>query len=102
MLVEASINIVGELNRGGSPCDFMAGESNMLDLILVDAQTNSVRAIRRLGVGPTTASAVINACAQQIDRYSSGEEVAEGIYSLMKKYTPQDMLNKTQLFKPAW
>jgi len=100
-MVEASINVLAEIEKGGFYCDFLAGESNSLNLILVDAQTNIVHAIRTLGMGATAANTLRTACTEQVEQYVSSQDVATKIMALMQKYTPTDMLQKTQMFRPG-
>lgn len=101
LMAETSLNIVGEQERGNPLCDFMTGESDLLTLILVDAETNIVRGIRKLMMGPTTATALRNACIRQLDRYSTSQEVQAAIYQLMEMYDTNAMIQRTQMFRPS-
>jgi hypothetical protein len=101
LIVEASLNVVAELERGNKLCDFLAEKSDLLNLILVDADTNVVKALRQLIMGPSAAKTLRESVARQIDRYHSGEAVATTIYCLMERYTTESMVQNTQMYKPA-
>lgn len=101
VIAEASINVLAEMEKGEFHCDFLAGESSFMNLFLVDAHTNIVHGIRVLGMGSTTANALRTACAEQVEQYESGKDVATKIMALMQKYSPTEMLQKTQMFRPG-
>lgn len=101
LIAETSLNVVGEKERGNPLCDFMTGESDLLTLIQVEAETNIVRGIRKLIMGPTTATALRGACTRQLDRYATGQEVQAATYRLMDTYDTNAMVQRTQMYRPS-
>ena len=100
MIVECSINILTELERGNGLCDFLAGESELLNMFMVDADNNKLCANRKLIFGPRAGSLLRDVCNRQIEHYQSADGVNAKIYEIMDKYSTQELFENATLFQP--
>jgi len=100
MIVECTINFLEEIERRGKLCDFFIGESDLLNMFMVDADNNKLCAIRNLILGPAAGNLLRDICNRQIEHYQSSEEVKAKIYEIMNQYSTQELFEKATLFHP--
>jgi hypothetical protein len=101
LILDASINVFTEIELGKPLCDFLNGHSNILTMLLIDALSNNICAIRPLDMGNTRPSKLLrDTCIEQRKKYKSSVDVAKKIHSLMNDFTTDKMFLQGERFKP--
>ena len=71
---------------------------NWLNLILVDARTNQIVAMRQLGIYPSSIAALSQSLVQQTKYFHSINDVENATHVAMGRFSTQQMLNKSESF----
>ncbi|WP_307212029.1 hypothetical protein [Paenibacillus tundrae] len=78
---------------------FVNGESNVVTLCLIDAQTNAIRAIRTLGLPEDAMKTVRDAGRAQLDRYEDESEVLAVVNSVYERMSTADIIARGTVYE---
>jgi len=95
--LDVSINILIEREHGRPFRDYLDSAGNAVNLFLVDAATNTLKAMRMIGIDNTVAGDIRLACINQMQRYQSAEELNVHLDAIVSTVTTQEMISATSM-----
>lgn len=95
--IDVSINILAEKEHGCPFQDYLSGAGNAVNLFLVDAATNTLKAMRMIGLDNTVAADIRLACINQLRLYQSANELNMHLDAIVSTVTTQDMISTTSM-----
>jgi hypothetical protein len=75
--------------------DWLNSESNIINLYLIDAQTNTLLAMRMIGTRTEYAEGIRDILDNQLEKYENKEQVDFMLQSILSAFPTEDMLAKT-------
>ena len=95
--LDVSINILAEKEHGRPFQDYLSGVGNAVNLFLVDAATNTLKAMRMIGLDNTVAGDIRLACINQLQRYQSADQLGIYLDAIVSTVTTQEMISATSM-----
>lgn len=94
-----SFDIHAEKEKDRPYQEFLDGPGNAVMMLLVDAETNIVKAIRFIGIKHDVANAIRGACREQLTAYPSSEALDKQLQYLLREYPADKMEELTEMVR---
>lgn len=95
--IDASLNL--QTLEASAAADWLEGEGNMLNLVLIDASNNQVLTLRQITADPAFTSRVRESLRRQAEHVGSAELVQEAAELIQRDNTTDDLLLHAELYR---
>ena len=93
--LDVTINIIAEKEDNQPYKDYLYSSSNAVMLYLIDAKSNTLKAMRQIGLDNITTDMIRSACSNQLERYQSSADVLRVINDTVQSITTEQMIKAT-------
>ena len=96
---DISFNIHAEKEAGRGWKQFLDGQGNLVNLFLIDAGTNIVKAMRTIGIDHVMAAEIKKTCHKQLAKYKSSVKLNIILNQILSVYSTRLMINSTKMIQ---
>lgn len=95
--LDISINILTEKERDRPYQEYLHSAANMVNLHLIDAASNNIKAMRMIGLDNTVAGEIRLACINQLQRYQTSAELNMHLDAIVSTVTTDEMIKSVEM-----
>lgn len=95
--MDISINILAEKEHSRPFREYLDGAGNMVNLFLVDASSNILKAMRMIGLDNTVVGDIRLSCINQLSRYQTSDKINMHLAAIVSTISTQEMIKTTTM-----
>ncbi|OHD24189.1 MAG: hypothetical protein A2Y38_24870 [Spirochaetes bacterium GWB1_59_5] len=95
--LDISINILAEKEKDRPYQEYLHSAANMVNLMLIDADSNTLKAMRMIGLDNAVAGEIRLACINQLQRYQTSDELNMHLDAIVSTIHTEEMIKASEM-----